>query len=61
MPEYTYLNCLDTHAQFGEDITCSEGTQVEGICGSGRREDCVDGDYSHSVMRHPRVRYLNIE
>ena len=52
MPEYTYINCLDTNAQFGEDITCSAGTQVEGICGSGRREDCGDGAYSHSVCRH---------
>ena len=51
MPEYTYINCLDTNAQFGEDITCSAGTQVEGICDSGRREDCGDGAYSHSVGR----------
>ena len=52
MPEYTYINCLDTNAQFGEEITCGTGTQVEGICGSGRREDCGDGAYSHSVGRH---------
>ena len=52
MPEYTYINCLDTNAQFGEEITCGTGTQVEGICGSGRREDCGDGAYSHSVSIH---------
>ena len=47
MPEYVYGNCLETQGDFGEQISCAEGTIVEGICGSGKREDC-DGS-SHIV------------
>ena len=49
MPEYVYGNCLETQGDFGEQISCAEGSILEGICGSGRRADC-DGS-SHIVRR----------
>ena len=57
MPEYVYGNCLETQGDFGEQISCAEGSILEGICGSGRRADC-DGS-SHIVGREkvvPRLR-----
>ena len=56
MPEYVYGNCLETQGDFGEQISCAEGSILEGICGSGRRADC-DGS-SHIVRDLYRVTHL---
>ena len=54
---YSFTNCVSVYGEYGEDVSCLQSGDisyrvVEGICGSGRDDDCAG--YSHMVRRRTK-------